>query len=137
MDLRLKTLNFIKPDSDKFATEKTQITSILSPSLSNKPPRKKPTKRISFSSLNADNTSSNGTNINSNTTPINHNNRVGKALAKSVINADISNIQTNTSSSSNFHLPSFFLDERNSSISSKIDIHRKIMGKFSFKFIFY
>ena len=119
--------NFSNPSS------KLIIKSTLPPNLS----KRKPVKKISFSSLNLDNSNSfNG--ISSEyleataRVSAKYSSATGAEEKPSSYYSfsEINKRTSNFNKSINFsQLPAYFLDERKASVSSKIEMHQKIMGR--------
>lgn len=125
VDIKSST-NFSSSPSSKLI-----IKSTLPPNLT----KRKPIKKISFSSLNLDNSNSfNGVTseyleANARISKISLNDeKPSSYYSFSEINKRTSNFNKSTF---NFaQLPAYFLDERKASITSKVEMHQKIMGMF-------
>ena len=105
------------------------IKSTLPPNIA----KKKPIKKISFSSLNLDNSNSfNGVqndfmgNSISRISKISNDDKPHSYYNFSEINKRTNNFNKSLDFS---QLPAYFIDERKASVDSKIEMHRKIMGK--------
>ena len=120
----------IKSNFSSTPSTKLIIKSTLPPNLT----KRKPIKKISFSSLNLDNSNSfNGVTseyleTNARISKFSFNDeKPSSYYSFSEINKRTSNF--NKSNINFSQLPAYFLDERKASVSSKVEMHQKIMGK--------
>lgn len=123
----------IKSNFSSTPSTKLIIKSTLPPNLT----KRKPIKKISFSSLNLDNSNSfNGVTseyleANARISKFSFNDeKPSSYYSFSEINKRTSNF--NKSNINFSQLPAYFLDERKASVSSKVEMHQKIMGKTSY-----